>query len=125
MMRIALSTLLVLACVTGCGKKKAGDADKAGTKPAAGSTFLTVGAYCDAFCAKLCGTCGQGDCTTSCTNRCHFGRSPDMVLDGKDPKTGLALTQKELDGCLATITSESCISIASGNVPPACYTIQH
>jgi hypothetical protein len=122
-MRIMFVALVALACVGGC-KKKSADT-KAGATPAAAGSFLNVGTYCDGFCGKLCGTCGAGDCATSCKTRCLFNRSPDTVMDGKDPKTALALTQKELDACLATITADSCLKIASGDVPPACYTIQH
>ena len=121
LIRLALSTLLVLACATGCKKKAAGDK----AKPAAAGAFLTVGAYCDTFCGKLCTTCGAGDCATSCKQRCLFNRPADMVMDGKDPKTALALTQKELDACTATITADSCPKIMAGQVPPACFTIQH
>lgn len=122
-MRIAFSILLALACVAGC-KKKAAD-DKAGAKPAAAGAFLTVGAYCDTFCGKLCGTCGDAQCGASCKQRCLFNRPADMVMDGKDPKTALALTQKELDACTATITADSCPKIMAGQVPDACHTIQH
>lgn len=114
--------LLIALALVACSKS-------GGNQPATGSaspgSYLTVGAYCSAFCSKLCGTCGAGDCQDACPKRCHFGRAPEKVLDGSDPKTGLALTQKELDGCLALITKDSCMSIASGQVPPACYTIQH
>ena len=49
---------------------------------AAGSdAYLTVGTYCTAFCEKLCGTCGVGDCHDACNTRCHFGRAPELVLD--------------------------------------------
>ncbi len=117
MMRVVvLSLVFSLAC-----SKPSSDA---GGKQA---SYLTVGAYCTAFCTKLCGTCGAGavDCPGSCNNRCDHGRGTDMVLDGKDPKVALALTQQNLDACLALITKDSCMSIASGNVPPACFTIQH
>lgn len=119
--------LAIVLFMIGCSKT----ADNKDTKgaspgPTAGSgAYLTVGAYCTSFCTKLCDTCGQGDCPTSCNKRCQYGRSPDKVLDGSDPKTGLALTQANLDACVATITKESCMSIASGQVPPVCFTIQH
>jgi hypothetical protein len=118
MTRIVFSVFLVV-CAAACSKKDAG------TTSAPATANLTVGTYCTGFCNKLCDTCGVGDCQTSCNNRCHFGRAPDYVLDGKDPKQGLALTQKNLDECVALITKDSCMSIASGNVPPACFTIQH
>jgi hypothetical protein len=117
MTRIVISVFLVVAAAA-CSKKDAGSSAPA-------SSNLTVGAYCTGFCSKLCGTCGQGDCDTSCKNRCYFGRSPDYLLDGKDPKQGLALTQKNLDECTSLITKDSCMAIASGQVPPACFTIQH
>lgn len=120
MMRIVLSIFLVVSAAA-CSKKSD---ESASSAPSSGS-YLTVGAYCTGFCNKLCGTCGMGDCDTSCNRRCHFGRSPDLVLDGKDPKQALALTQKNLDECTALITKDSCMSIASGQVPPACFTIQH
>jgi hypothetical protein len=122
-MRIVVIALLAVSSFTACSKKES--ADKAPASGSAGGAYLTVGAYCTAFCTKLCGTCGAGDCSTSCNHRCDYGRSPDLVFDGKDPKVALALTQSNLDACLATITKDSCMSIASGNVPPACFTIQH
>jgi hypothetical protein len=110
-----LALALLLACSNG-------SAPKAG----ANGAYLTVGQYCTGFCNKLCATCGMGDCQTSCNRRCDFGRSPDQLLDGKDPKTSLPLTQANLDACVATITNkDTCMSIASGQVPPVCYTIQH
>lgn len=112
-----------MSSLSACSKKEPSP-DKAGSAAPA-SAYLTVGVYCTAFCNKLCATCGMGDCQTSCNKRCDYGRSPDQVFDGKDPKVALALTQQNLDACLATITKDSCLSIASGNVPPACYTIQH
>ena len=115
------AVIIVALSVTACAKKQ--DAPPA---PAGGSgSYLTIGAYCDAFCTKLCGTCGVGDCPNSCKVRCLYGRDPGRLLDGKDPKTALALTQKELDACLATVTAETCQAIGAGQVPPACYTIQH
>jgi len=122
MTRIVLSISLVVSAAA-CSKKSDSGATSSAT-PATGSN-LTVGAYCSGFCTKLCGTCGMGDCDTSCKRRCYFGRSPDYVLDGKDPKQGLALTQENLDACVALITKDSCMTIASGQVPPACFTIQH
>ncbi len=118
MTRIVLSIFLVVSAAA-CSKK----ASESSSSSAPSN--LTVGAYCSGFCSKLCGTCGQGDCDTTCKNRCYFGRSPDMLLDGSDPKKGLALTQKNLDECTALITKDSCMTIASGQVPPACFTIQH
>jgi hypothetical protein len=111
--------------VAGCGKKDATPA--AGSAAGSGSAaYLTVGKYCDAFCGKLCNTCGQNaNCDEPCHKRCYFGRTADKVLDGSDPKTGLALTQTNLDGCIAAITKDSCMAIASGQVPPVCFTIQH
>ena len=127
MLRTSLIALLATLSLAACSKKEQ-PADKSGgpaPAPAPAGSFLTVGAYCTAFCDKLCSTCGAGNCTTACNTRCDYGRSPDLVFDGKDPKVALALTQQNLDGCLATITKDSCMSIASGNVPPACFTIQH
>jgi hypothetical protein len=125
MTRIALSILVVVS-LAACGKKKEDSSKATSAPPPAGGSYLTVGAYCSAFCEKLCGTCGTGTtCAQSCKPRCFYGRAEDMILDGKDPKVGLALTQKELDACTALITKESCMTIASGQVPPACYTIQH
>jgi hypothetical protein len=115
----------IMVALAGCKGNDSKPAPSSGSAVASTGSFLTVGAYCTAFCDKLCATCGVGDCQTSCNKRCHFGRAPELVLDGKDPKTALALTQHELDACLATITADSCMSIASGQVPPACYTIQH
>lgn len=120
MIRTTLSILVVVVCAVGCSKKSSD-----GSKAAPAGNYLTVATYCSTFCDKLCGTCGQGDCKASCSTRCHFGREDDYVLDGKDPKKGLALTQKELDACIATITAESCPKIGAGQVPVACYTIQH
>jgi hypothetical protein len=119
MTRIVLTVILVVSAAA-CTKKQ-----DSGASSSPSDSYLTVGAYCTGFCSKLCGTCGQGDCDTSCKNRCYFGRSPDLVMDGKNPKQALALTQKELDGCTALITKDSCMAIASGQVPPACFTIQH
>jgi len=120
MTRIVLCSIFLVCSVVACSKKSS----ESGAPSTAGS-YLTVGAYCNGFCDKLCGTCGAGNCADSCRTRCHFGRSPDLVLDGKDPKVALALTQKELDGCTALITKDSCMAIAGGQVPPACFTIQH
>ncbi len=120
-MRIVLSIFLVVSAAACSKKSSESGASSAGPT----GSYLTVGAYCTGFCNKLCGTCGAGDCDTTCNNRCHFGRSPDLLLDGKDPKQALALTQKNLDECVALITKDSCMSIASGQVPPACFTIQH
>jgi hypothetical protein len=117
MTRIVLAWIVVVSAAACTKNQDSGSS--------AGSSYLTVGAYCTGFCGKLCGTCGQGDCDTSCKNRCYFGRSPDLVMDGKNPKQALARTQKELDGCTALITKDSCMAIASGQVPPACFTIQH
>ncbi len=120
MTRVALVLLFVCSSVA-CSNKPS---DTSAAAPA--GSYLTVGKYCDGFCDKLCATCGMGECANTCRQRCHYGRSPDQLLDGKDPKVALALTQSNLDACLAMITSkDSCLSIASGNVPPACYTIQH
>jgi hypothetical protein len=126
MLRITLATVALLS-LAGCSKKEpsADQAPAPASTPAPAGAYLTVGVYCTAFCNKLCATCGMGDCPTSCNRRCDYGRSPDLVFDGKDPKIALALTQQNLDACLATITKESCMSIAAANVPPACYTIQH
>jgi hypothetical protein len=117
--------LIVAIALAGCGKKDATPA--AGSAAGSGSAaYLTVGKYCDAFCGKLCNTCGQNaNCDEPCHKRCYFGRTADKVLDGSDPKTGLALTQTNLDGCIAAITKDSCMTIASGQVPPVCFTIQH
>ncbi len=127
MMRAAPVALLAMSSLAACSKNEpsAGQAPAAASAPAPAGAYLTVGTYCTAFCSKLCGTCGVGDCPTACNRRCDYGRSPDLVFDGKDLKVALALTQQNLDACLATITKDSCLSIASGNVPPACYTIQH
>jgi hypothetical protein len=119
---MGFGVVVALACVGGCQKKTT--ESKPATTAAAGS-YLTVGTYCDEFCGELCGTCGPVDCVHTCKPRCLFNRPPDMVMDGKDPKTALAITQKELDACLATITSDSCPKIASGDVPAVCHTIQH
>jgi hypothetical protein len=109
-----------------CSSKKESSDKASPSAPAPAGAYLTVGQYCTAFCNKLCATCGIGDCQTSCNRRCDYGRSPDLVFDGKDPKIALALTQQNLDACLATITNkETCLSIAAANIPPACYTIQH
>jgi hypothetical protein len=113
--------VVVVSSFIGCSHKS----EQAASTGSGGAPYLTVGAYCTAFCTKLCATCGIGDCSTSCNRRCDYGRSPDLVFDGKDPKVALALTQQNLDACLATITKDSCMSIASANIPPACYTIQH
>ena len=127
MLRTALIALLAVSSLTACSKKDSAPdkASPAANASAPSQPYLTVGVYCSAFCTKLCGTCGVGECQTSCNRRCDYGRSPDVVFDGKDPKIALALTQQNLDACLATITKDSCLTIASGNVPPACYTIQH
>ena len=127
MPRAALSCLFAFASFAACSKPSPGSGPAAGSGAAPAGAYLTVGTYCSAFCSKLCGTCGAGapSCADSCATRCHYGRSPDQVMDGKDPKVALALTQANLDACLATITKTSCMSIASGQVPPACYTIQH
>ncbi len=119
-MRYVLIALALVACSKGSSNQAA-----SGSATAPAGSYLTVAAYCSAFCGKLCGTCGAGDCQDACPKRCAYGRAPDKVLDGSDPKTGLALTQKELDACLATITKDSCMAIAGGQVPPACFTIQH
>ncbi len=121
--RAAIAALALAG--TGCKQKASGSAQATGSAAGSGG-YLTVGTYCTAFCEKLCATCGMGDCHDSCNKRCDYGRAPELVFDGKDPKIALALTQTNLDACLATITSrESCLTIASGQVPPACYTIQH
>lgn len=115
-----------VACSKTESSEKAPAPSAAPSAPTAAGPYLTVGVYCTAFCNKLCATCGIGDCQTSCNRRCDYGRSTDLVFDGKDPKVALALTQANLDACLATITTkESCLSLAAGNIPPACYTIQH
>jgi hypothetical protein len=117
MVRIVSIVLALAACST----------KDSSPKPQTGSasSYLTVETYCNAFCDKLCATCGQGaNCHDPCRTRCYFGRSGDKVLDGSDLKTGLALTHKELDGCLAKVATD-CMAIASGQVPPECYTIQH
>ena len=93
--------------------------------PSAGGEYLTVEKYCGSFCAKLCGTCSDQACINACKPRCYNGRAASMVMDGKDPKVALARTQADLDGCLATVTPASCMQIMAGQVPPACYTIQH
>jgi hypothetical protein len=118
MLRFAAIALLAVASFGACSNREQAPANASGS-------YLTVGVYCTAFCTKLCGTCGAGDCSTSCNKRCDYGRSPDLVFDGKDPKVALALTQANLDACLARITKDSCTSIASGDVPPDCYTIDH
>lgn len=124
-MNNVLATLLVLAAACG-GKDSTPGSGSGSAAPAPTSAYLTVAAYCDGFCSKLCGTCGSpGMCDQPCHKRCYFGRTGDKLLDGSDPKTGLALTQHNLDACVATITAQSCVTIASGQVPPACYTIQH
>jgi hypothetical protein len=120
MLRITWIALLAMCSFAACAKKEQAPPVANGS-----GQYLTVGGYCTAFCTKLCGTCGTGDCSTSCNTRCDYGRSPDLVFDGKDPKVALALTQQNLDACLARITKDSCMSIASGNVPPDCYTIDH
>jgi hypothetical protein len=117
-------TVVLALAVAACSKTSAGAPGSSGSEVASGAN-LTVEGYCGAFCPKLCGTCGDAACPQTCKPRCYFGRPGTMVLDGKDPKIGLARTQKDLDGCLATITSATCPSIMAGNVPPACYTIQH
>jgi len=115
---------LVVVMVAACGNKDA--TPGAGSAASGSGGFLTVGAYCDGFCAKLCTTCGQNaNCDEPCHKRCYFGRTADKVLDGSDPKTGLALTKANLAACTAAITNDTCIAIASGQVPPVCYTIQH
>src|SRR4051812_46185546 len=110
--------ILVVLALVACSKSSSDPARSGSAVASAARGYLTVGAYCSAFCDKLCGTCGVGDCQSSCPKRCHFGRAPEKVLDGSDPKTGLALTQTELDGCLTTITKDTCMAIASGQVPP-------
>jgi hypothetical protein len=125
-------TLLVSLVIAfgACSSDKAaapasGSAASGATASGAAGPLLRVDAYCGAFCSKLCGTCGDAACADTCTPRCYHGRAPDSVLDGKDPKVALALTATELDACLKTITAESCPSIMQGQVPPACFTIQH
>ncbi len=111
-----------------CSKTEAPSAPPPASAPTAAApagSYLKVDAYCSAFCGKLCGTCGDSGCQDACKPRCYHGRAPDMAMDGKDPKVALALTQKELDACVATITAESCPKIIAGDVPPACFTIQH
>ena len=108
---------LLLALIAGSCSKSA--------PVASSSNWLTVGAYCDSFCGKLCGTCGVASCPNTWRPRCLFNRAADMVMDGKDPKIALARTQTHLDACLATITAASCPGIMAGQVPPACFTIQH
>lgn len=103
----------------------AGACSKSESPPAPAGSYLKVDAYCSAFCTKLCGTCGDASCADACKPRCSHGRGPDMPMDGKDPKVALALGQKELDACLATITAESCPKIMAGEVPSACFTMQH
>jgi len=121
-MKLVIASVVVM--VAACGNKEA--APSAGSAAAGSAAYLTVGAYCDGFCAKLCATCGQNvNCDQPCHNRCYFGRTADKVLDGSDPKTGLALTKSNLDACTAAITNDTCVQIASGQVPPVCYTIQH
>jgi len=118
------NVIALMVLVAACGNKDA--SPSAGNGGSANGAFLTVAAYCDGFCSKLCGTCGQqANCDEPCHKRCYFGRTGDKVLDGSDPKTGLALTQTNLDACVAAITKDSCMTIASGQVPPVCYTIQH
>ena len=122
------AAIVIVALAASCKQPSSDSRQTTGSASgsAAGSdAYLTVGTYCTTFCEKLCGTCGVGDCHDACNTRCHFGRAPELVLDGKDPKIALALTQTNLDACLATITPQSCMSIASGQVPPACYTIRH
>ncbi len=124
MMRVAVVVWLLFVCSSAACSNKPSETGAPASAPS--GSYLTVGKYCDGFCDKLCATCGMGECANACRRRCHYGRSPDQLLDGKDPKVALALTQSNLDACLATINSkDSCLSIASGNVPPACYTIQH
>jgi len=139
-MRIARCALglcgltLVVALAGACSKSEtpsapapttaAPAAAPAATTAAAGN-YLKVDTFCSTFCSKLCGTCGDAGCQDACKPRCYHGRAPDLLMDGKDPKVALALTQKELDACVATITAESCPKIISGDVPPACFTIQH
>jgi hypothetical protein len=121
---ISQAVIVLVGLAPSC--KQSSSVQGSGSGSSTGSAaYLTVGTYCTAFCQKLCATCGAGDCHDSCNKRCDYGRSPDLVFDGKDPKIALALTQPNLDACLATITSEGCMAIASGQVPPACYTIQH
>jgi hypothetical protein len=109
-----------------CDKKTSNDTPAASTSaPSSSGASLTVETYCSAFCGKLCRTCGDRACSTTCNLRCHFGRPPSTVMDGHDPKVALARTQTDLDACLATITAQSCPSIMGGQVPPACFTIQH
>ncbi len=120
-----LGSVLVVASIGGCSKTSSSGPGSAATGSATAKSFLTVDSYCTPFCDKLCGTCGDGSCKESCKPRCLFGRAPDSLLDGKDPKVALALTRSELDACLGTITAESCPEIMAGKVPPACFTIQH
>ncbi len=119
--RVGVAIVLALLAAA-CSK---GSSTSSSPAPGSSASYLTVDAYCSSFCGKLCGTCGTASCSDSCKPRCAHGRAPSMLLDGKDPKVALALTQKELDACLATITPASCAAIASGQVPPACFTIQH
>ncbi len=84
--------VLALAAVLGvgaCSKKPSG------AKPS--GDFLTVDAYCSSFCTKLCGTCGDDACATTCKPPCLHGRDPAMVMDGHDAKVALARTAKDLD----------------------------
>ena len=123
-MRIVLAVLFGLACVSGCSKKKAEPTNAPPTEKAAGG-FVTVGTFCDAVCGKLCGDCGDQQCPQTCKPRCLFNRSPEMPLDGKDPKVALAKTQQDLDACLGAITHDVCPKFMAGDVPPVCFTIQH
>jgi hypothetical protein len=95
----------------------AGSADSA-------DNYLTVDAYCSGFCDKLCGTCGAPTCQKTCKPRCYNGRAASLVMDGREPKVALARKQKDLDECVAKITTTSCPAIMAGQVPPACFTIQ-
>jgi hypothetical protein len=117
--------VVALALLAGACSKNEAPTAPATTAAAPAGNFLKVDAYCSAFCGKLCGTCGDASCAGACKPRCHHGRDPDLAMDGKDPKIALALTQKELDACLAAITAESCPKIIAGEVPPACFTVQH
>lgn len=125
---VALMLLLAAACSkseTPTAPPTAAAPTTAAPASAPAGNYLKVDAYCGAFCGKLCRTCGDAACADACKPRCYHGRAADLPMDGKDPKVALALTQKELDGCLATITADSCPSIISGQVPPACFTVQH
>lgn len=123
--RSLILTTLLVACSKGSSTSSTGSGSSTASGAAPAGAYLTVDAYCSAFCNKLCGTCGDAQCQDTCKPRCFHGRTGDLALDGKDPKVALALTQKELDACLATITAQSCPLIMGGNVRPECFTIQH